>query len=220
MKLNQYIAKATGISRREASEKLKAGSVRVNNRVAEFWEDIDIEHDVVLLGGEKITLPQKTTTILLNKPVGYVTTRSDKYSKKIVMDLLPKNLQHLKPVGRLDADSEGLLILTDDGDKIYEWTHPKFEHEKEYVLTLKNNVTEGLIQKFKKGVKLKEGIASADEIEKISNKELRVVIHQGWNRQLRRMTEKCGNEVSTLKRIRMGDIKLGDLRSSKFKIYI
>jgi len=220
MKLNQYIAKATGMSRRKASEKLKAGNVYVNGRVAEFWEDIDIKHDAVLLGDKKIVLSKKTTIILLNKPVGYVTTRSDIYGKKTVMDLLPEDLQYLKPVGRLDADSEGLLILTDDGDMIYEWTHPKFEHEKEYLLKLKKNVTEGLMQKFKKGIRLKEGIASVDKIEEISNKELNIVINQGWNRQLRRMTEKCDNEVVGLRRIRMGDVLLGKLRLGKFKIYV
>jgi 23S rRNA pseudouridine2605 synthase len=219
MKLNQYIAKATGMSRREASEELKAGNVRVNERVAEFWEDIDTKHDIVFLGGKKIVLPQKTTTILLNKPTGYITTRDDNYDREIVMDLLPKNLQHLKPVGRLDADSEGLLILTDDGDKIYEWTHPKFKHEKEYTLILKNTITKELIEKFTKGIKLNEGNACADTVEKISNKELRVVIHQGWKRQLRRMVEKCGNEVAVLKRVRMGDITLGDLRPGEYKIY-
>ncbi len=220
MKLNQYIAKATGISRREASEELKAGNVRVNKNVAEFWEDVNIEKDSVLLNGKKIILPKKTTTILLNKPVGCITTRSDKYDRKTVMELLPKDLQHLKPVGRLDADSEGLLVLTNDGDKIYEWTHPKFEHEKEYILILKNKITKELLQRFIKGIKLKEGVASVDAIEKISDEKLNVVIHQGWNRQLRRMVEKCDNEVVSLKRIRMGDMTLGNLQSGEFKICV
>ncbi|MFC1775667.1 pseudouridine synthase [Patescibacteria group bacterium] len=211
VKLNQYIAQATGISRREASEEIKAGKIKINGRKALFWEEIDPKEDSILYQGKKITLPEHTTTIILNKPVGYVTTRDDEFGRDIVMDLLPENLQYLKPVGRLDADSEGLLILTDDGDKIYEWTHPKFEHEKEYVLTLKKPITEELLQKFIKGVKLQEGIAVADYVEKISTKELNIVIHQGWKRQLRRMAEKCGNEVTKLKRIRMGDVTLDDL---------
>ncbi|MFC1720674.1 pseudouridine synthase [Patescibacteria group bacterium] len=271
VKLNQYIAQATGMSRREASEEIKAGKIKINGRKALFWEEIDPKEDSILYQGKKITLPEHTTTIILNKPVGYVTTRDDEFGRDIVMDLLPENLQYLKPVGRLDADSEGLLILTDDGDKIYEWTHPKFEHEKEYVLTLKKPITEELLQKFIKGVKLQEGIAVADYVEpiwkshsgsmspnfarklvknsskypdipqkfftssrtkfenisskadsqtgseKISTKELNIVIHQGWKRQLRRMAEKCGNEVTKLKRIRMGDITLDDLPSGEWK---
>ena len=217
VKLNQYIAQVTGMSRREASDELKAGKVKLNNRNAEFWEEVEPGKDRVVYLEKEITLPEKMTTIVLNKPAGYVTTRNHKYDEKIVMDLLPENLQKLKPVGRLDADSEGLLILTDDGDKIYEWTHPKFGHEKEYVLTLKKTITEELLQKFTEGIRLSEGIAVADYVEKISAKELNIVIHQGWKHQLRRMAEKCRNEVVKLKRIRMGDVVLGSLKTGEWK---
>ena len=217
MKLNQYIAQATGMSRREASEELKAGKVQLNARVAEFWEEVNLKKDVVLYNGKKVTLPERTTSVILNKPVGYITSRYDEHGRKTVMDLLPKNLQNLKPVGRLDADSEGLLILTDDGNKIYEWTHPKFEHEKEYILTFKKPITEELLRKFVVGVKLSEGIALADYVEKINIKKLNAVIHQGWKHQLRRMAEKCGNEIVRLQRVRMGDIVLGDIKVGKWK---
>jgi len=217
MKLNQYIAQATGMSRREASEELKAGKVQLNARVAEFWEEVNLKKDVVLYNGKKVTLPERTTSVILNKPVGYITSRYDEHGRKTVMDLLPKNLQNLKPVGRLDADGEGLLILTDDGNKIYEWTHPKFEHEKEYILTFKKPITEELLRKFVVGVKLSEGIALADYVEKINIKKLNAVIHQGWKHQLRRMAEKCGNEIVRLQRVRMGDIVLGDIKVGKWK---
>ncbi len=217
MKLSQYVAQATGISRRKANEELKLGKIKKNGKIAEFWEGVNSKKDIIEYKGKKVKLSENTTMVILNKPVGYITTRSNKYNEKTVMDLLPENLQNLKPIGRLDADSEGLLVLTDDGEKIYEWTHPKFEHEKEYLLTFKKPITEELMQKFIKGVELEEGLAVVDYIERVGLKELNVVIHQGWKRQLRRMAKKSGNEIVKLKRIRMSNIVLDDIKTGKWK---
>jgi len=217
MKINQYLSQATGISRREAEKEVKGKKVTLNGKVAEFWQEVDPKKDKVFYNKKPVCLPEGQTTVILNKPKGYITARKDPRGRKTVMDLLPKNLQSLKPIGRLDYNSEGLLILTDAGQQIFELTHPKFEKEKEYVLYLKNPIDAKLLRSFARGIRLKEGMAKADRLKKLGDQELSVVLHQGYNRQLRRMTEACGNRIVRLIRVRMGDIKLGDLRCGKYK---
>lgn len=217
MKINQFLSQATGISRRESEKEVKRGNVTINGKVAEFWQVVDLKKDIVKHNKKVAQLPKETTTIILNKPKGYLTARKDPKGRKTVMDLLPKKFQGLKPVGRLDYNSEGLLILTDAGQKIFELTHPKFEKEKEYFLEFKNPIHEKLVTKFLRGIKLEEGIAKADKVNKLDKNRLNVILHQGYNRQLRRMAEACGNKVIRLVRVRMGGVKLGDLRPGKFK---
>ncbi len=217
MKINQYLSQATGISRREAESEVKKGNVTINGKVADFWQVVDLKKDIVKHNKKTVKLPEKETTIILNKPKGYLTVRKDPKGRKTVMNLLPKSLQDLKPVGRLDFNSEGLLILTNAGQKIFELTHPKFQKEKEYLLSFKDPIDERLITKFKRGIKLQEGIAKADKVEKIDGNRLSVIIHQGYNRQLRRMAEACNNKVVRLVRVRMGDVKLGNLKLGEIK---
>jgi len=218
MRINLFLAKALGISRRSADSYLEKEKIRVNGEVASTGQQIDLKTDKITLDGKTLYLndPNKTT-IALYKPRKCITTRNDPQKRQTVIDLLPKELKKLKPIGRLDYDSEGLLLLSDDGELIYRLTHPKFEKEKEYILELKDNISEDLIKDFKKGIMLKEGLAKADEVKKMSDKKISVILHQGYNRQLRRMTELCGNEVTRLKRIRMGEVKLGDLKPGEWK---
>jgi len=218
MKINQFLSQATGISRREAEKEVKDGKVTINGKVADFWQEVDSKKDTVVYNNEEITELKEHITIVLNKPKGYLTSRSDPEGRRIVMDLLPEKFKHLKPIGRLDFNSEGLLMLTDSGQKIFELTHPKFEKEKEYILKFLDHIDDLLIKRFKEGIYLKEGLAKVDRLEKISKNELKVIIHQGYNRQLRRMAEACGSKIIKLVRIRMGDIELEDLKLGNIRI--
>jgi 23S rRNA pseudouridine2605 synthase len=218
MRINLFLTKTLNISRRSADDYLKAGKIKINQKTAKLGEQIDPETDKISFENKVLKLvTTKKTTIALYKPKKYITTKNDPEGRGTVMDLLPEKFKDLKPIGRLDYESEGLLLLSDDGELIYRLTHPKFEKEKEYILDLKNEVTDKLIKLFLKGIKLKEGLAKADAVKKISDKKISVTLHQGYNRQLRRMTELCNNQVKNLKRVRMGNIELGSLKPGKWR---
>ncbi len=217
MKIVRFLSQSTGISRREAEKDVKSGKVLINEKIAEFWQSVS-DDDIVKYKGRIVKKPDKFTIVALNKPKGYLSVRKDPKNRKTVMNLLPKKFQHLKPVGRLDYNSEGLLILTDCGDKLFELTHPKFEKEKEYIIDLKDDVSKDLIKRFKSGIMLDEGLAKADKVKKLDNNRILVVLHQGYNRQLRKMAEKCGNKIIKLVRIRVGNIRLENLEPGKYKI--
>ena len=221
MHINQYLAAAVGISRRAADKEIAAKAVQLNGRKA-LPADRVAEGDKVVWKGKIVTIEQKAhTTIALFKPAGYITSRKrDETNDPTVMELLPKELQNLKPVGRLDKDSEGLLLLTDDGDFLYESTHPKFGIAKEYLVELEQNVTDKMIAQWKKGVRLTEGLAKADDVERLARHRLRVVIHQGMTRQIRRMAAKTNNTVIGLRRIRSGSAELGSLKPGQWKTLV
>ncbi len=218
MRINQYLAQVLGISRRAADKEIAAGNVHIGERKAVLGDQVTKDDKVSLKGKPVVNSKLAPTTIALNKPVGYVTSRKrDESDAPTVMDLLPPELQHLKPVGRLDKESDGLLLMTDDGDLLYRSTHPKFENEKEYLVQFETPLSELEIAGWKKGMKLIDGIAKADKIERLGRK-FRITLHQGKNRQIRRMAGKTGNKVLTLTRMRMGDIALGDLEEGKWKL--
>ncbi len=218
MRVNLFLAKALGISRREADSCLKKEKIKINGKIATAGQKIDTKKDKIIFQKKILTIKNKNKTIIaLYKPKKYITSKKDQKGRNIVMDLLPKKFKNLKPIGRLDYESEGLLLLSDDGKLIYRLTHPKFEKEKEYILDLKNKVTKNLIESFLKGVKLKEGLAKADVVKKLSDKKIAVTLHQGYNRQLRRMTALCKNEIKNLKRIRMGNIKIENLKAGEWR---
>jgi 23S rRNA pseudouridine2605 synthase len=133
------------------------------------------------------------------------------------MGLLPAELQHLKPAGRLDYDSEGLLLMSNDGNLIYESTHPKYEKEKEYRMIFTRSVDRELLNAFARGVLLGEGTARADRLKQIGRDEIELVVHQGWNRQLRRMAEACGYTVARLVRTRIGNVRLDRLQPGEWR---
>ena len=132
-----------------------------------------------------------------------------------MVDLVPAKSK-VWPVGRLDKDSSGLIILTNDGELTHRLTHPSFLHEKEYLVTFDKTVKASLLSKLIKGVKLREGLAKVDKLKKINDTKLSLTIHQGWNRQIRRMFKQCGYQVIGLERIRIGKIKLGNLRPGQY----
>ena len=218
MRINQYLAQVLGISRRAADKEIAAGNVHLGERKAVLGDQVTKDDKVSLKGKPVVNSKLAPTTIALNKPAGYVTSRKrDESDAPTVMDLLPPELQHLKPVGRLDKESDGLLLMTDDGDLLYRSTHPKFENEKEYLVQFETPLSELEIASWKKGMKLIDGIAKADKIERIGRK-FKITLHQGKNRQIKRMAGKTGNKVLTLTRMRMGDVTLGALEEGKWKL--
>jgi 23S rRNA pseudouridine2604 synthase len=220
MRINVYLAKRFGISRREGDKLIRAGKVTINGFLAEVGQDINddetIDHKVTIDGHIRPTVSQKLVRISLYKPSGYVTTRSDQFSRRTVMDLLPVNLKTLKPVGRLDYESEGLLLLSNDGHFIHEFSHPKFEKAKEYIITLSKPITSDLVISFKQGVPFPEGLAKVDSLNQISQNQLSVVVHQGWNRQLRRMAAYNDYGILKLIRSRIGPYTLADLQPGEW----
>ncbi|MFH1426149.1 MAG: pseudouridine synthase [Candidatus Kerfeldbacteria bacterium] len=212
MRINRYIAHCGVASRRKADDLIAAGRVTVNgSTVRDFSVDVK-DSDVVEVDGTAVSLPGKTTTVAWYKPVGVTTTLSDPHAVATLHDALPKQYQGLKPAGRLDRLSEGLLILTDDGSLIQELTHPSFEHEKEYYVELQDVIHDEKLKQLAKGISLQEGNTGKAEVERLGRKKFRIVLKQGWKRQIRRMVEAVGNSVTMLKRVRIGKVKIGTMK--------
>ena len=224
MRINVYLAQRFGISRRESDRLILQGKVAVNGLIAKVGQDIadseTIENEVIIDGHLIPKVSPSKLSICLYKPSAYVTTRSDQFARRTVIDLLPVDLKLLKPVGRLDYESEGLLLLSNDGHFIHEFSHPRFEKEKEYVITLNKPITSNLLDSFKQGVPLTEGLARVDSLKQISENQLSVIVHQGWNRQLRRMAEYCDYGILKLLRSRIGPYSLEHLNPGEWNSII
>ena len=216
MRINKYLSHCGAASRREADELLRQGKVTVNGLPAEFGMQVE-PGDVVLLEGKRILPPKENTYLLFNKPVGLVCTSSDKEEANIFDYLkLPVRVTY---AGRLDRASEGLLLLTDDGDLIQNMMAARFAHEKEYEVTVNRPLTESFQRQMSEGVYLKELNVTTRPCQVTACGEctFRIVLTQGLNRQIRRMCETLGYRVKTLRRIRivnilLDDMKPGDLR--------
>lgn len=218
VRLNAFLANATGCSRRQADADIAAGVVRVNGQRGEVGQRVDPATAKVTVRGRAIVAPASHLYVALNKPVGYVCTRSDPQGRPTVYDLLPAELRRCKPVGRLDYDSEGLMLLSDDGAFINQMTHPRYGHEREYEVRFSTPVTSDLLRQWQRGVQLEEGLAKVDSIEQVDEKTVRVAIHQGWNRQLRRMAGALGLAIGVLRRVRMGEVTLGKLKPGSHRL--
>jgi 23S rRNA pseudouridine2605 synthase len=212
MRINQYIALATGISRRAADKVIEAGRVSINKAPAKLG-DIVQENDLVLIDNKPIT-QMGIVTILLNKPVGYVCSREGQGSKTIY-ELLPNELHNLKPVGRLDKDSSGLLLLTNDGRYANELTHPKYRKNKIYEIMLDKKLTTTDKQVIENGIELEDG-PSKLKLDG-AGEHWQVTMSEGRNRQIRRTFAALGYTVNKLHRTNFGEYSLGDLKSGKFK---
>lgn len=216
MRINKYVALATGLSRRAADNAIAEGRVSVNGQSPSVGQHIG-DKDRVTLDNRAITTAVKTITIMLNKPVGYVCSRNGQGSKT-VYDLLPPELHQLKPVGRLDKNSSGLLLLTNDGQLANELTHPSRQKTKVYLVTL-DKPLQALHQQFisDHGVQLADG-PSQFELERITGETTwRITMHEGRNRQIRRTFAALGYEVITLHRTQFGPYQLGGLPSGQFE---
>ena len=210
-------------SRRRISAAIKEGRVEVNGDTATgFNYPVDLQKDSIMLDGRVVDIKaQPFVYLVLNKPAGILSTVKDELGRQTVIDLLPQKYKKLRlyPVGRLDKDSTGLILLTNDGDLAHRLTHPSFEHEKEYLVKIRGLLKKNDVQRLEQGIKLEDGKTAPARVKKLgeSGYNYSITVHEGKKRQLRRMFEAVGHHVIGLKRVRMGNLKLGDLKEGEVR---
>ena len=216
MRLNRFLAAAGLGSRRHCDELIAAGQVTVNGQLCtNFGRQIE-ESDHVKVD-HKLVRPKESLTLLLHKPAGFVSTRHDPHASDTIYDLLPEKFSRLFNVGRLDAQSEGLLLLTSDGHLAQRLTHPRYKVDKEYEVTLDKLWDPKLGEKLRRGIFLDGKRARLKSVQQFGPNRLRVVLDQGLNRQIRRMFYEVGYEVKRLLRTRLGHLRLGDLTRGQWR---
>lgn len=219
-RLNKYIASSGLCSRRKADELIEQGVVAVNGKTVTELGYLVQPKDKVFVN-KKLIHPVKHEYYRFYKPAGYITTCDDEKGRKTIYDLLPEKLAGLKPVGRLDKDSTGLLILTNDGDLINALTHPSVKVPKVYMVTVNAQVTRAELKQMANGIEIEPNkVAYADiQVLEIDSKhtEMQITLYQGMNRQIRKMFEHFGYEVKVLKRVRHATLSLEGLRRGEFK---
>ncbi|MFC2002772.1 pseudouridine synthase [Chloroflexota bacterium] len=209
-------------SRRWLADAIRQSRVEVNGEVVEdLLYPVNMETDRVLIDGRLVHLkPAKLVYLMLNKPKGVLSTARDERGRRTVIDLLPEKYRRsrLYPVGRLDKDSTGLLLLTNDGELTYKLTHPRFEQEKEYLVQLNKRLKPGEKRKLEQGVELEDGMTHLAVIREVTGfppYNYSITIHEGRKRQVRRMFQSLGYHVLALKRIRIGGLRLGNLKEGE-----
>ena len=220
-RLNKFIASSGLCSRRKADELIESGKVIVNGKIIKELGFQVSEKDKVFVD-KKPVRPKKLEYYKFYKPAGYITSADDEKGRKTIYDVLPENMQQMKPVGRLDRESTGLLIMTNDGDLINDLTHPSIKVPKVYIVTIDGKINQNHIEQLSKGIEIeKDKIAYAEaQVLEISNKStmLQVVLYQGMNRQIRKMFDFLGFEVVSLKRIQHATISIEGLKKGQVKI--
>jgi 23S rRNA pseudouridine2605 synthase len=220
-RIQKVLARAGVASRRAAEQMVREGRVSVNGaEVRAPGTLVDASQDVVAVDGRPVVLSAPRQYYLLNKPPGYLSTALDRRGRPTVLDLVPAS-SRLFPVGRLDFESEGLLVLTDDGELANQLTHPRFEVPKEYHVLVPGPLTHAALERLRTGVTLDEGCTAPAEVEVIGQESgspwLCIVLRQGWKRQVRRMLATVGQPVRRLIRVRTGALTLGDLASGQIR---
>ena len=217
IRLQKYLAEAGIGSRRKCEEYIEQGKVKVNGNIATLGTKIDPEKDKVEFEEKEINKIEENIYILLNKPIGYVTTVNDQFGRHKVLDLI-KVKQRIVPVGRLDMYTSGALLLSNDGEFIYKITHPKHEIDKTYTVTVKGIITDQEVEKLRNGVEIEDYITKPAKVKilKIDKEKnisrLAITIHEGKNRQVRKMCEAIGKKVQALHRSKIGNIDVKDLK--------
>lgn len=218
IRLNKYIALSGLCSRRKADELIESGTAVVNGKIITELGYLVQPKDKVFVN-KKLIHPIKLEYYRFYKPAGYITTADDEKGRKTIYDILPKNLSHLKPVGRLDKNSTGLLILTNDGDLINALTHPSIKVPKIYTVSVDSPVSRAELQKLANGVEIEDGKIAYADIQVLNTKhtEMQITLYQGMNRQIRKMFEFIGHDVKTLKRIQHATITIDGLKRGEVK---
>ncbi len=219
-RLQKVMAHAGVASRRDCEKLISAGRVKVNGKkVTEMGLKVDPGQDIIEVDNQIIGSQEEKVYFLLYKPTGYVTTTNDPQGRQAVLDLV-KAPQRIYPVGRLDCDTEGLLILTNDGDLTFKLTHPKHEVDKVYHALVQGEPAEAALARLRRGITLDDGPTAPAKVSRLKkiqgNTLLEIIIHEGRNRQVRRMCEAVGHPVLALKRVAIGDLTLGDLKPGQY----
>jgi 23S rRNA pseudouridine2605 synthase len=217
VRLNRFLASAGIASRRHCDELIATGRVTINGEVCTDFSAQPDAHDYVKVDGKLVHIAP-AVAIMLHKPAGFVSTRKDQHARNTIFDLLPKKFSRLFNIGRLDAQTEGLLLLTNDGDLAQRLTHPRYKIDKEYEVTLDRRWEPALARKLQRGIFLDGQRAKIARLHSISPTRLRVVLRQGINRQIRRMFEAVGYRVKHLFRLRIGNLRLGDLPRGHWRV--
>jgi 23S rRNA pseudouridine2605 synthase len=203
-KLQKVLARAGVASRRASEELIAAGRVTVNGTIADVGARV-ADDDVIEVDGALVSVRPGLVYYLLNKPLGVISTADDTHGRPTVIDVVPPE-PRVHPVGRLDADTEGLLLLTNDGALTHRLTHPRFGVEKEYLAEVEGSPTAAAVRRLREGVELDDGQTAPAKVAKVAANVLRITIHEGRNRQVRRMCEAVGHPVTRLVRTRIGPI--------------
>jgi 23S rRNA pseudouridine2605 synthase len=216
VRLNRFLATAGVGSRRHCDELIAAGRVAINGRVCTNFSVQPTTRDHVKVDG-KLVHVDPPLTIMLHKPAGFVSTRQDRHARETIFDLVPPKFSRLFNIGRLDAQTEGLILLTNDGELAQQLTHPRYKIDKEYDVFLDRQWDATLAPKLQSGIALDGKRARIERIHAINPAHLRVVLRQGINRQIRRMFEALGFHVKRLIRIRICNLRLGDLPRGHYR---
>jgi 23S rRNA pseudouridine2605 synthase len=216
LRLQKVLAQAGIGSRRRCEELIEAGSVRVNGEVAVLGRRVDPDHDLIEVDGVAVGVRPGSVYYLLNKPAGVITTADDPQGRPTVVDIVPAE-PRVFPVGRLDADTEGLLLLTNDGELTHRLTHPSFGVDKEYLAHVSGRPSRGALRRLREGVDLEDGRTAPASASLVGDDVVRLVIHEGRNRQVRRMCEAVGHPVERLVRVRIGPLRDPQLRPGEWR---
>ncbi len=222
-RLQKFLSECSVASRRKSEELIRQGRVRVNGRVAQIGDKVDPKKDDVTVNGKKVTVIKQKYYIMLNKPRGYVTTMSDELGRKCVKELVEDVGAAVYPVGRLDRDSEGMLLLTNDGEFANAVMHPRKHIPKTYRVTVRSNINDAQVEKLENGIDIdgdgRETLpANVRILEKSAERSvLEITIYEGRNRQIRKMCEQVSLDVIRLKRSAIGSVKLGMLKVGKWR---
>ncbi|WP_107839100.1 23S rRNA pseudouridine(2604) synthase RluF [Metasolibacillus meyeri] len=214
MRINKFLAETGAVSRRGADKWIEEGRITINGELATIGSKVQ-EGDIVCVDGQPVSREEQLVYIALNKPVG-ITSTTEKHVKDNVVDFVnhPLRIFH---IGRLDKDSEGLLLLTNDGDIVNEILRAEHHHEKEYVVQVDKPITDKFLQKMASGVDILDTTTLPCRVEKVSNNVFKIILEQGLNRQIRRMCSALGYSVKRLQRIRIMNIHLGNLKVGQWR---
>ena len=222
IRLNKYLSQSGVASRREADRLIQAGRVCVNGQVVStMGAKIDDTDDLVEVDGKKIATKKKLVYLAMNKPAGYVVSRKDPAGRPTVLDLIPRSMQYLYPVGRLDYDSRGLLLLTNDGELSFRLMHPRYGIKKVYLVEVKGDPGKKTIEKLRKGIFLEGKKTAPALISKLKASPeralMKIEIKEGRKREIRKMCAVVGHPVLDLQRVEIGGIKLNRLKQGKWR---
>lgn len=221
IRLQKFLAECDVASRRKSEELIAAGKVKVNGKTASIGDKVDPKRDKVTVSGKKVRTVNKSVYIMLNKPRGFITTMKDERDRKCVSELVKDVGVRVYPVGRLDRESEGLLIMTNDGDFANALTHPSKHVPKTYRVTIRPGITKEQIKQFSEGIEIDGKKTLPADIKVIEEQENRTVVevtlYEGRNRQIRKMFDELDIEVARLKRTKVGNLKLGMLKQGSYR---